>query len=210
MNKISSILLVSVFSFLFSSVLFAQGKPDALKLYREGSYREAISICEQEIASNPSNLDSHAVLCWSLVANKQYNEAEQRATEARKINQYDIRLMEVLGEAKYYLGNYKGATEQFQKYFSNATESHPRLGSAYYLMGEIYIKQGRYMHADISLSMAVKKDATNDKWWTELGYAREMAKDYVRAAEAYDKALSINPSSINAEKGRTRVNSKLQ
>ena len=88
MKKISSILLVSVFSFLFSSVLFAQGKPDALKLYREGSYREAISICEQEIASNPSNLDSHAVLCWSLVANKQYNEAEQRATEARKINQY--------------------------------------------------------------------------------------------------------------------------
>lgn len=193
-----------------SSDLFAEEKKDALILYQNGRYQESVAVCEQEIASNPNRVESYVVMCWSLVKNKQYAEAEVRANAGLKINPYDVRLLEILGEAKYYLGNYKGATEQFQKYFSNATESHPRLGSAYYLMGEIYIKQGRYMHADISLSMAVKKDATNDKWWTELGYAREMAKDYVRAAEAYDKALSINPSSINAEKGRTRVNSKLQ
>ena len=191
------------------TLAFSQTK-DALVLYHNGKYAEAISVCEQELIETPGRIESYVVMCWALVKNRQYNEAEIRAEEGLKLSPYDLRLIEILGEAKYYLGKNNGAMEQFQKYVASAPESSARVGSAYYFMGEIYIKQGRYMHADISLSMAVKKDATNDKWWTELGYAREMAKDYVRAAEAYDKALSINPSSINAEKGRTRVNSKLQ
>lgn len=211
MKKISSILLVSVFSFLFSSVLFAQGKPDALKLYREGSYREAISICEQEIASNPSNLDSHAVLCWSLVANKQYNEAEQRATEARKINQYDIRLMEVLGEAKYYLGKNNEALAMFQRYIASSSESAARIGTAYYYMGEIYIRQARYEHADISFTTAVKFEPSHSAhWWTRLGYAREMKGDWQNAITAYDKALALNSSHYDAIRGKNNCKTHIQ
>ena len=90
--------------FVFVSAVFSQAsRPDALKLYREGKYKDAVAVCEAEISNNPNNMDSYAVLCWSLVGNKQYKEAELRAIEARKINSYDIRLIEVLGEAKFYL-----------------------------------------------------------------------------------------------------------
>ena len=77
-------------------------------------------------------------------------------------------------------------------------------------MGEIYIRQGRYQHADISLSSAVKKEPLIDTWWIRLGYAREMAGNYLEALEAYDEALRLNSSSVDASRGRDRVKDKIK
>jgi tetratricopeptide (TPR) repeat protein len=189
---------------------FAQTKPDALKLYREGNYKESIAVCEEEITSNPSNLDSHVVLCWALVANRQYKEAEQRATEARKLNSYDIRLIEVLGEAKYYLGKNNEALSMFQRYVANSSETAARLGTVYYYMGEIYIRQAKYEHADIAFTAAVRFEPTySANWWTRLGYAREMTNDWKNALTAYDKALSLSPAHYDASRGKTRCQSHI-
>ena len=189
--------------------IFSQSRQDALVLYHNGNYRDAISICEQEITDNPNRIDSYVVLCWSLIANKQYAEAEQRAAQGLKVSPYDLRLIESFGESKYYLGKNTGALEQFQKYAATASENGARIGAAYYYMGEIYIRQARYQHADISLSMAVKKEPLRDRWWTRVGYAREMAGNYEEALQAYDEALKLNSSSYDASRGRERVSSKL-
>lgn len=191
--------------------LFAQGsKADALVLYNNGRYREAVQVCEEELKENPNRVESYVVMCWALVRNKQYAEAEARALEGLDISPYDLRLIEVLGEAKYFLGKDSGAMEQFQKYVANAPESGSRVGVAYYYMGEIFIRQARYQHADIALSSAVKKEPLLDSWWVRLGYAREMAGNYMEAINAYDEALRLNSSSVDASRGRDRVNSKLQ
>ena len=208
-NKCS---LLIVFFILCSSV-FAQTsatKQDALVLYHNGKYREAVQVCEEELQENPNRVESYVVMCWALVKNKQYAEAEERATEGLVISPYDLRLIEVLGEAKYYLGKNKGAMDQFQKYVASAPESGSRVGIAYYFMGEIYIRQARYQHADMALSSAVKKEPLLDTWWVRLGYAREMAGNYYEAVAAYDEALRLNSSSVEASRGRERVNAKLQ
>lgn len=196
--------------FLFCSLVYAQVKQDALVLYHNGKYKESIQVCEEELKENPNRVESYVVMCWSLVKNKQYAEAEQRATEGLVISPYDLRLIESLGEAKYYLGKNQSAMEQFQRYVANASESASRLGTAYYYMGEIFIKQARYQHADIALSSAVKKEPLLDSWWVRLGYAREMAGNYKEAAVAYDEALKLNSSSYEATRGRERVSAKLQ
>lgn len=49
-----------------------------------------------------------------------------------------------------------------------------------------------------------------ERWWIRLGYAREMAGNYYQAVEAYDEALRLNSSSVDAERGRSRVSAKLQ
>ena len=199
-----------LFSLLISSV-FAQGtaKKDALVLYHNGRYAESIAVCEEELLSNPNRIESYVVMCWSLVKNKQYKEAEQRATDALAISPYDLRLTEVLGEAKYYLGKNTQAMEQFQKYLASAPDNGSRVGTAFYYIGEIYIKQGRYQHADISFTSACKKDPTVDKWWVRCGYAREMAGNFSEAVSAYEEALRLNPSNVDATTGRERVNKKL-
>jgi len=185
-------------------------KRDALVLYQNGDYAAAIQICETEIARDRTRIESYVVLCWSLVRNRQYAEAEQRAADGLAVSPYDLRLIEILGEAKYYLGKNNGALEQFQRYVAAAPESGSRVGAAYYFMGEIYIRQARYQHADISLSAAVKKEPLLDRWWTRLGYAREMAGNYYEAAEAYDEALLLNAASSDAQSGKARVASRLQ
>lgn len=196
--------------FLFFSLVYAQVKQDALVLYHNGKYKESIQVCEEELKENSNRVESYVVMCWSLVKNKQYAEAEQRATEGLVISPYDLRLIESLGEAKYFLGKNQSAMEQFQKYVANASESASRLGTAYYYMGEIFIKQARYQHADIALSSAVKKEPLLDSWWVRLGYAREMAGNYKEAAVAYDEALKLNSSSYEATRGRERISAKLQ
>lgn len=200
-----------IFAFLLSFVpFFAQSKPDALVLYRNGKYPEAIKICEQEISNNPKNIDSYCVLCWSLVRNRQYAEAEVRANEARKLAPSDVRVMEVLAEAKYYQGKNNEAIEMFRNYIANAPSNAARIGNAYYYMGEIYIRQGRYQHADISMTMAVYTEPLVDLWWTRCGYAREMAGNYSSALEAYSKAIELNNSQADAARGKERVAARLR
>ena len=210
MSKKKLSIFIAVLMFFCSIPFYSQMKQDALVLYNNGKYAESVAVCEQELAENPNRIESYVVMCWSPVRNKQYSEAEQRATDGLKISPYDLRLIEILGEARYYLGKNNGAMEQFQRYVSSAPESGSRVGTAYYYMGEIYIRQARYQHADISLTAAVKKEPLLDSWWVRLGYAREMAKNYYEAANAYDEALRLNPASVEADRGRTRVSSKIQ
>ena len=210
MSKKKLSIFIAVLMFFCSIPFYSQMKQDALVLYNNGKYAESVAVCEQELAENPNRIESYVVMCWSLVRNKQYSEAEQRATDGLKISPYDLRLIEILGEARYYLGKNNGAMEQFQRYVSSAPESGSRVGTAYYYMGEIYIRQARYQHADISLTAAVKKEPLLDSWWVRLGYAREMAKNYYEAANAYDEALRLNPASVEADRGITRVSSKIQ
>lgn len=207
MKKIFIITLLSLFA-LFSS--FAQQRADALVLYRSGNYPEAIKICELEIQENPQNIDSYCVLCWSLVRNRQYAEAEQRSTEAREINSTDVRLIEIQAESKFYLGKNTAAMELFQLYLASVPANGSRIGNAYYYMGEIYIRQAKYQHADISFSAAVHTEPLVDYWWTRCGYAREMAGSYDSALQAYSKALELKPSNADAQRGKERVSARLR
>ena len=101
-NK-KNLLFFLLFVIVISS-FFAQQKVDALELYLSGKYSEAITVCQGELQQNPKNLDSYTVLCWSLVKNRQYAEAGQWANRGLAVNPNDHRLIEILGEAKFYLG----------------------------------------------------------------------------------------------------------
>ena len=188
---------------------FSQDKPDARIEWLNGNFTRAIEICEGELKVDPYNMNAYSVLCWALVDNGQYYEAEQRATQARKIAAYDVRIIEILGEAKYYLDKNNEALTMFQLYIANTQEDASRLGRVYYLTGEIYIKQAKYEHADIALSMATRLEPKMTLWWTRLGYAREMARDYESAITAYDYALQQNPSQADAINGKSRCQSHL-
>ena len=154
-------------------------------------------------------MDSYVVLCWSLIRNRQYSEAEYWGLQSRKLSKYDQRAVEVLGEAKYYLGKNQEALSLFQEYVSLVGEKGSRLGEAYYFMGEIYIRLARYNHADIAFSQAVRTEPLYDYWWTRLGYAREMAGNYTLSLAAYEKALQLHAGQADALRGRDRVRTRL-
>ncbi|HON89735.1 MAG TPA: tetratricopeptide repeat protein [Spirochaetia bacterium] len=188
---------------LLLSVATAQTKPDALKLYREGKYEEARQVCLLELEQNPSNMDSYVVLCWSLLALKRWGDAELYAKKALAIRN-DPRVIEILGEAAFYMGKNKEALEYFTQYI-NLLPDGSRIGVVYYFIGEIYIRQEKLQHASIAMSTALLYDASNVLWWTRLGYIYERLKDYQNAVTAYSKALELNPLYIDAKQGKDRI-----
>ena len=175
-------IVVSFLICLFPFYLYAQKGPDALVLYREGRYKEAASVCFEEIKRMPRNIDSYVVLAWALLADERYQEAADWTVKGR--NEESLRLF-----------------EDYIAYAPNGT----KVSGVYYHIGELYLRMAKYRHADIAFSTAIRLEPLNSLWWTRLAYSREQAKEYRAALEAYSSALQLNKNSTDAQKGYERV-----
>ncbi|MCL2230494.1 MAG: tetratricopeptide repeat protein [Treponema sp.] len=197
--------LISGFLFFLSLGVYAQGRPpDALAEYRVGNFERSVQICREEIAENPGNLEAHVVICWSLIRLNRFDEALRYARAGRAIHRFDVRITQILGEIHYYQGRNEEALQFFQEYASSAPEG-ARIDQVYYFMGEVFIRQGRFRHADIALSTAVHWVPGNAAWWVRLAYTRESAGDLSSAIEAYERALSLNSQLADAQRGIERI-----
>jgi tetratricopeptide (TPR) repeat protein len=107
-------------TFLEREAAFAQTRPDALAEYKAGNYEQAVSICMNDIAANPGNLESHVVICWSLIRLGRYRDALVYARAGLNISRYDARIIEVLGEINYYEGQNNEALRYIQEYVNLA------------------------------------------------------------------------------------------
>lgn len=200
-RRLTTTVLLAV---LFCATLLARTRPDALEMYRQGRYDEAIQTCLSEIEENPNNVESYVVLSWSLVRAHRYAEADSWSEKGRRISRFDPRLIQIQGEARYFLGKNEEALRLFQDYITFAPNGS-RIGDVYYFKGEIYLRQSRFRHADIALSTAVQIESMNGLWWTRLGYAREMSRDFRPSLDAYSRALALSPGLKDAQRGRERV-----
>jgi tetratricopeptide (TPR) repeat protein len=196
--------LVCLLFFISVNINAQYQSPDALAEYRAGNYERAIQICRDELSIDPNNIESHVVICWSLVRLSRYEEAMRYARSGRSISRFDVRITEILGEISYYQGLNNEALQYFQEYISMTAEGQ-RIDMVYYFMGEIFIRQGRFRHADIALTTAVHWVPGNASWWVRLAYARENAGDLNSALEAYEKALALNPQLTDAQRGLDRT-----
>jgi len=192
------------FLFIFTFNINAQSRPDALVEYRNNNFERSVQICRDEIAENPNNMESHVVICWSLIRLNRLEEALRYARAARALNRFDVRVTQILGEIHYYQGMNNEALQFFQDYASAAPEG-ARIDQVYYFMGEIFIRQGKFRHADIALSTAVHWVPNNAAWWVRLGFTRENAGDLTGAIDAYDRALTLNSQLADAQRGIDRI-----
>jgi len=197
--------ILAVFLLIIVFDVSAQARrPDALVEYRNGNYERSVQICRNEIAENPNNLEAHVVICWSLIRLNRFDDAMRYARAGRAISRTDIRITEILGEINYYQGSNNEALRYFQDY-ANAAPEGQRIDFVYYFMGEIFIRQGKFRHADIALSTAVHRQPGNAAWWSRLAYTRENAGDLSSAIEAYERALSLNSRLTDAQRGLERI-----
>lgn len=201
-------LLVLIFFLGVLVYIPAQEYLDALQLYRTGKYDQAIDVCKEELKTMPKRMDSYVVLAWSLLRSKKYQEALDYGKKAYDLTPGDYRIIEILGEAYYYLGNNQESLRYLEEYAAVAPTGD-RIELVYYLMGETFIRLGEYNHADIAFSAALYHYPNSAYWWARLGYAREMAKDYSWALDAYNKALKLNANQIEALRGKERVSKEL-
>ncbi|MGA2546264.1 MAG: tetratricopeptide repeat protein [Rectinemataceae bacterium] len=200
----------------------AQPKLDALLMYRQGrdletagkqadaqaKYTQAVSVCDQELASDPKRLEAYVVKCWSLFRLGRYAEVISTGQSGMKIT-FDGRISEVMGESYYFLGQMDSCIRSLQKYIEVSGDSGDRGPTAYFFMGEAYLRQKKYSHADIAYSMAVLREPSMSRWWFRLGNACESMGEWKRALDAYNKALALSPAYPEAQTAQARAKAKV-
>ena len=201
--------ILPVLFVLAAGSAFSQDKPDALQLYRANRFADAIKVCQQELKDSPGNIDSYVVMGWSFLRLQQFPDALATALKALTINPNDPRVVQIIGESDVYLGKYDEALKNLEEYVA-LRPNGDRIARVYWLMGECYIRLKALQDADIAISTAVYYEQNNALWWARLGYARELAADYKRASEAYDKALKLDPGLTDAQRGKDSVDRKLK
>ncbi len=217
---VATFLVVVCIAFLPAAV-GAQAQRDAMTLYRQGRdleyegktaaamtvYAQAVTKSEQAIVANSRDMDAHVVRSWSLFRLGKHQDVLKYGQEALKIS-FDPRIVEVLGESSYLLGQNEEALGYLQKYIETAEDSAELAPNAYYYMGEAYMRLKKFAHADIAFTTALAKASTMYRWWYRLGFACEAQGQYKRAYDAFGKALAINPRFEEAVAGRDRVKAK--
>jgi tetratricopeptide (TPR) repeat protein len=208
-----------VFVFFIMMLLssFAFSEDDALETYRLGRelegknrmedanvfYTEAVQLCMNEISSGIATMDTYAVLTWTFQRQRKYSDVIRYGRQALNIRS-DNRIIETMGEAYFYNGNYDLSLSSMQRYISNLPEGD-RAPVAYFFMGEIFKLQSKFNYADIAYTAALRLEPNMALWWYRLGLVRESAGQLNYAAEAYEGALKINPSYSNAVEALARV-----
>lgn len=197
-----------VLSAIVVGVAPAQERPDALELYRNGNYQRAVEVTLTEIEEQPRNMDAYTVLGWSLLALGRHEDALQYGLRALEISRFDARIIHIVAESHYFLGNYLDSLGYFEEYVAVAPTGD-LVDQVYFTMGEIFLRFGEYHHADAAISTAVYLDNDIAAWWSRLGFAREQAAEYAYALEAYERALELNPNLADAARGLERVQEQL-
>jgi tetratricopeptide (TPR) repeat protein len=187
-----------------ASLAAQTSRPDALAAYNTGRdlesrgrtdeaeryYRDAVRICNEEIAANVGNADTYAVLTWTLQRQRKYNEVISSGERSLRLGN-DLRVIETMGEAYFYLGNYDASRKQMERYV-NALPQGGRTAVAYFFMGEIFRLQGNNLSADIAYTTALHLEGGSSAlWWFRLGTVREAARDYRAAVTAYESAVKL-------------------
>ncbi len=200
----------------------AQPKLDALLMYRQGrdletagkqadaqaKFAQAVSVCDQELSGDPKRLEAYVVKCWSLFRLGRHAEVISTGQAGMKVS-FDARISEVMGESYYFLNQMENSIKYLQKYIEASGDNGDRGPTAYFFMGEAYLRLKKYSHADIAYSTAVLKEPSMPRWWFRLGNACEAAGDWKRAMDAYNKALALSPAYAEALTAQARAKAKV-
>lgn len=177
---------------------------EALRAYRAGRVADAVALSLAALRERPGDTDASVVLGWCYLDEGKWEDAWRVADRARQRQRYDHRLVDIMGRASFGLGRNEESLRFFQDYINLVPEG-TSTGKAYAYMGEIYIRQARYNHADIAFTTAVSHSPGDAGLWSRLGYARESARDWANSRAAYEQALRLNPSLHDALLGLQRV-----
>ena len=209
-TTVRTLVLATILAAVGATALFAQDeRADALAMYRSGDLEGAIRTTLAELETNPNNIDSYVVLGWALNSAGRHAEAIDYGLEALQVNRFESRVLQIVAEAHFDLGNTVETLEYLERYVQVAPTGS-FVDWAYAAMGEVFLQLGEYHRADIALSTSVYHNNRIAGRWSRLGFAREQLGDWPYALQAYERALQLDPGLADAIRGRDRVRAELE
>jgi tetratricopeptide (TPR) repeat protein len=170
-------------------------------------YSEAVRICQSEVSRSAATRETYTVITWALERQTKYADVITWGERGLRLFSDEFRIVETMGEAYFYLGDYDRSLSYMQRY-TNALPQGERVAVAYFFIGEIFRLRQKYRHADIAYTTAVRLDPGSALWWYRLATVRESAGDRDQAIEAYQRALRLNPTYQEASAGLSRAQAR--
>jgi len=167
-------------------------------------YNEAIRICLEEVSRNVATRDTYTVMTWTLQRQRKYGDVVTWGDRGLRIYSDEYRIVETMGEAFFYMGNYERSLFYMQRY-TNALPQGERAATAFFFIGEIYRLAQKFHHADIAYTTALRIEPGISLWWYRLATVREQIGDRKPAIEAYQQSLRLNPNYSEAREGLARL-----
>ena len=87
-----------------------------------------------------------------------------------------------------------GKDEEAELEFQQIATGYPAYPGALVNLGILYRKHGDLAKAEQSLRAAVQRDGNDAEGWSELGVTLRLEGKFHEAADAYHRAISVNPN----------------
>lgn len=147
----------------------------------------AIEIYQKMIAHYPLEVEAYQRLCWLLVAQEQFDEAQTVVKKGLLIDPESVDLYNGLGTAYSHQGKYEEALTAFQHYVDLA----PTDPNAYDSLGTCFQTIGRYEEAVAAFQRAITINAEARIAVIHLGHAYLQQGRYKAAVEQYQRFFQI-------------------
>jgi tetratricopeptide (TPR) repeat protein len=173
-------------------ILYAQTLADA------GKIDDGVSILNELLKSNPSEVDLYIQLSQIYLQGERYSEAEDILSRAEKNElkgeqperQLKYQLAAVLEKQKEY--------GRLESLLSGLIESDPEDMNAKFYLFAVYEKQKEYKRAESLLSGMLKTNPENVEAKYYLATVYERQKDYERAEVLFKEVIKEDPENAGA------------
>ena len=172
----------------------------AEKLTRKGSFLEAEKLLRSLIAQDSANTKAKVVLGYVLLKQKRLDEAYALSFEVAKAEPKNARAFALVGMVLLSFGNFKDA----KTILYSAWKINPNEPMAWAGAGMLDFYENRIDEGVEKLETAAYLDPNDPDFVFALAQVYARAEKYKEAAEAYNRFLSISPTSDTDRRNRIK------
>ncbi|HIJ54200.1 MAG TPA: tetratricopeptide repeat protein [Planctomycetes bacterium] len=121
------------------------------------------------------------------------SQAQSKRAARQRWDKTTARVKLALAQQQYTSGNYERAVKAVQ----DCLNTDPNNAAARRLYGKLLLGNGRRDEAIGQLSLSLELDEKLHESWYWLGVAAEESRDYEKAHEHYNTALSLEPTNVD-------------
>jgi TolB-like protein/Tfp pilus assembly protein PilF len=161
------------------------------RLSRDSSrFGEAEQACQQALELRSDSADMHLALGHLYLASGEYEAALDEFQDAESANSNSADVYIGLADTLISLGRADEAEARLRQ----AIEIDVSYWASFNAMGNFLFDESRFLEAAEFYQMFVNRTDDDSQAFNNLGAARYLAGDFSRAAEAWEKSLSIKPT----------------
>ena len=121
------------------------------------------------------------------------SHADNKAAARQRWDKTSANIKLALAQQQYDNGKYEEAT----KLVKECIAANPEIAEAHLLFGKLMLAEGSTENAVRQLQQTVELDSGLSEGWYWLGVAAQQEREYLRARDFYDRALTLDPTNVD-------------